>query len=218
MTDVRDFNSQSMGEEIANAISHGTGTLLAIAATVILIVKAAFYSTAIGVVSACLYGATMILLYCFSTLYHALTNRKAKRVFQVFDHCSIFLLILGTYIPVSLTLVGGAVGWTLFGIIAGLTVIGIVFNSISLAKWHKLSLILYILMGWTVIGFGRTVLSAIPKGGLMWLLAGGIMYTFGIIFYVMKKKKYMHFIWHLFVLGGTVMHYIFTLLYCYPAK
>ena len=218
MTDVRDFNSQSLGEEIANAVSHGVGTLLAIAATVVLIVKASFHSTAIGVVSACLYGATMILLYCFSTLYHSLTNKKAKRVFQVFDHCSIFLLILGTYIPVSLTLVGGAIGWTLFGIIAGLTVIGIVFNSINLVKWHKLSLVLYILMGWTVIGFGRTVLSAIPKEGLMWLLAGGILYTFGIIFYVMKRKKYMHFIWHLFVLGGTIMHYIFTLLYCYPVK
>jgi len=123
MSEVEKFNSQSIGEEIANAISHGVGTLLAVAATVVLIVRACLYSTPIGIVSACLYGATMILLYCFSTLYHSLTNRKAKKVFQIFDHCSIFLLILGTYIPVSLAMVGGAIGWVLFGIIAGLTVI-----------------------------------------------------------------------------------------------
>lgn len=216
MSDVEKFNSQSLGEEIANAISHGVGTLLAVAATVVLIVRACFYGTAIGVVSACLYGATMILLYCFSTLYHSLTNRKAKKVFQIFDHCSIFLLILGTYIPVSLAMVGGAVGWVLFGIIATLTVVGIVFNAIDVAKWHKISVLLYILMGWTVVAFGPSVLGAIPKGGLSWLVWGGVLYTFGVIFYILKKPKYMHFIWHLFVIGGTVLHYFFILFYCYP--
>jgi len=216
MSEVEKFNSQSIGEEIANAISHGVGTLLAVAATVVLIVRACLYSTPIGIVSACLYGATMILLYCFSTLYHSLTNRKAKKVFQIFDHCSIFLLILGTYIPVSLAMVGGAIGWVLFGIIAGLTVIGIVFNAIDIVKWHRISVVLYILMGWTVVGFGPSVLGAIPKGGLPWLVWGGVLYTFGVIFYILKKPKFMHFIWHLFVLGGTLLHYFFILLYGYP--
>ena len=218
MTDVKKFNSQSLGEEIANAISHGVGTLLAIAATVVLIVRACLYGTPIGIVCACLYGTAMILLYCFSTLYHSITNQSAKKVFQIFDHCSIFLLILGTYIPIVLTMLGGAVGWTIFGIITGLTVLGIVFNSIDLVRWHKISLVLYVLMGWTVVGFGPAVLRVLPKEGLIWLVGGGILYTVGIIFYVMKKHKYMHFIWHLFVLGGTIMHYIFIFLYCYPAK
>lgn len=218
MTDVKKFNSQSLGEEIANAISHGVGTLLAIAATVVLIVRACLYSTPIGIVCACLYGTAMILLYCFSTLYHSITNQSAKKVFQIFDHCSIFLLILGTYIPIVLTMLGGAVGWTIFGIITGLTVLGIVFNSIDLVRWHKISLVLYVLMGWTVVAFGPAVLRVLPKEGLIWLVGGGILYTVGIIFYVMKKHKYMHFIWHLFVLGGTIMHYIFIFLYCYPAK
>ena len=217
MSNVDKFNSQSLGEEIANAISHGIGTLLAIAATVVLIVRACIYSTPIGVVSASLYGATMILLYCFSTLYHSLTNRKAKKVFQIFDHCSIFLLILGTYIPVALTMVGGVIGWVLFGIIAGLTVVGIVFNAIDLVRWHRVSVWLYILMGWTVVCFGPSVLGAIPKGGLPWLVAGGILYTFGVIFYILKKPKFMHFVWHLFVLGGTILHYFFILFYCYPS-
>lgn len=216
MSEVKKFNSQSIGEEIANAISHGIGTLLAIAATVVLIVRACFVSSAIGIVSACLYGATMILLYCFSTLYHSLTNKKAKKVFQIFDHCSIFLLILGTYIPVSLALVGGFTGWLMFGIIAGLAIIGIVFNSINLVKWHKISVLLYVLMGWAVVGFGPSVLKALPKEGLPLLVGGGIAYTFGIIFYILKKPKFMHFIWHLFVLAGTVLHYFFIFFYCYP--
>lgn len=215
MSNVKKIKTQSLGEEIANAVSHGIGTLLAIAATAVLIVRACAVSTPVGIVSASLYGATMILLYCFSTLYHSLTNRSAKKVFQIFDHCSIFLLILGTYIPISLTLVGGATGWVLFGIIAFLSVLGIVFNSIDLVRWHKISVALYVLMGWTVVLFGKSVLGAIPKGGLFWLVAGGVLYTVGVIFYALKNRKYMHFIWHLFVLGGTILHYFFILLYCY---
>ena len=138
MEEVRNFNNQSLGEEISNAISHGVGALLSIAGTVVLIVRAAMMGRAIGVVSAALYGASLILLYTFSSLYHSLTHRGAKRVFQVFDHCSIFILILGTYIPICLTLLGGWVGWTIFGVIAACAVVGIVFNSVNLARWHRL--------------------------------------------------------------------------------
>ena len=136
---------QTIGEEIANAISHGVGSLLSIAATAVLIVYAAIHSDALAVVSSALYGATLIILYTNSTLYHSLTNKTAKKVFRIFDHCSIFLLILGTYIPVSLSLMRNWIGWTLFGINMGCTALGIVFNSINLEKATKLSLILYII-------------------------------------------------------------------------
>lgn len=205
---------QTLGEEIANAISHGLGSLLAIAGTVILIVKAAIYSGALAVVSVSLYGASLIILYSFSSLYHAITHKTAKKVLRIFDHCSIFLLILGTYIPVSLLLIGGARGWWLFGVNAFCTVVGIVFNSISLEKWKTISLVLYVVMGWSIITSMGTVISNTPVSGLLFLGIGGIMYTLGIIFYKIKSIKYMHFVWHLFVLAGSILHYFFVLNYC----
>ncbi len=206
---------QTLGEEIANAVSHGVGSLLAIAACVIVIVRSAFTSTAIGVVSACIYGASLILLYTFSSLYHSLTNVKAKSVLRVFDHCSIFFLILGTYTPICLTVIKGAMGWTLFGINTFCTVVGIVFNSISLKKFAKPSLVLYILMGWSVIISIKRVIEIISPSGMAFLVAGGLFYTIGIVFYKLKSVKYMHFVWHLFVLGGSIMHYFFILFFCY---
>lgn len=207
---------QSIGEEIANSISHGVGSLLSIVGTVVLIVFAALNSDAMAIVSASLYGATLIILYTNSTLYHAITNKTAKKVFRVFDHCSIFMLILGTYIPVSLSLVRGWVGWTLFGINAGCTILGIVFNSINLEKFAKPSVILYLIMGWSVIMTVVPVFKAIIArgiGGLVLLILGGILYTVGIIFYK-SDRKYAHFIWHFFVLGGSILHYFFVMFYC----
>ncbi len=215
MENTKTIRIQSLGEEIANAVSHGVGTLLAVAACVIVIVRSAFMSTPIGVVSACIYGASLILLYTFSSLYHSLTNVKAKTVFRVFDHCSIFLLILGTYTPICLWMLKGALGWTLFGINAFCTVLGVVLTSINLKKYQKLSMFLYILMGWSVVMSIKEVVSVIPFSGMMFLLAGGLLYTFGIIFYKAKKIRYMHFVWHLFVLGGSIVHYFFILFYCY---
>ena len=211
---------QSVGEEIANAISHGVGSLLSIAGTVVLIVFAALNSDALAVVSASLYGATLIILYTNSTLYHSLTNATAKKVFRIFDHCSIFLLILGTYIPVSLALMRNWIGWVLFGINMGCTVLGILFNSINLEKFSRLSLALYVIMGWSVVLTIVPVVSAVlSRGvwGLILLVLGGLFYTFGILFYN-SDKKYMHFIWHFFVLGGSVLHYFFVLFYCIPLK
>lgn len=205
---------QSIGEEISNAISHGVGGLLAIAGTLLLIIKSVQYGTAMNVVCSSLYGASMIILYTISTLYHALTVPMGKKVFQIFDHCSIFILILGTYIPVSLVLIGGALGWTLFGIIAACTAVGIVFNSISLSKWHKISLVLYILMGWLVVLVVKPVIDAVDLAGIILLIGGGTAYTAGVVFYK-RKKKYSHFIWHLFVLTGSIMHYFFVFYYCY---
>ncbi len=207
------YNTQSLGEEIANAVSHGVGSLLAIAATVLVIVFAAVKSDAMSVVAVSLYGSSLIILYTFSSLYHSLTNFTAKRVFQIFDHCSIFILILGTYTPICLNLLRGAQGWTLFGINAFCTVVGIVLNSINLDRWHKLSLVLYVIMGWSVVASMKTVISLTPKNGLIFLFSGGIAYTVGIVFYKLKNVKYMHFVWHLFVLAGSILHYFFILFY-----
>lgn len=205
--------SQTIGEEIANAVSHGTGAALAAAGTVILIIKACVLSSAVSVVSASLYGAALIILYTFSTLYHSITNNTAKRVLRIFDHCSIFLLILGSYIPISLCLIQGAFGWTLFGINTACAVLGIALNSINLEKWKKLSMVLYVIMGWSVLMSVKTVISALEPQGLLLLVLGGTLYTLGIIFYKNKNTKYMHFVWHIFVLGGSVTHFFCILNY-----
>lgn len=199
------FNGQTLGEEIANSISHGVGALLAIAGTVVMIVTACVSSDVMGIVSAALYGFFTILLYMFSTLYHSITNTRAKKVFQIFDHCSIFLMILGSYIPLCLCLIRGAIGWTLFGTTTLLSIVGIVFNSIDVKKWQKLSMILYIIMGWSAVFVFGEVINKVPTRGIILLVGGGVSYTLGIIFFALDKIKYMHYIWHLFVLMGTVL-------------
>lgn len=204
---------QSMGEEIANAITHGVGTLLSVAGLVVAIVYAAHSGRAISVVSACLYGSGLILLYLFSTLYHSITNKTAKKVFRIFDHCSIFVLILCSYIPICLSLLGGAAGWTLFGINAFCTVVGITLNAVSLEKFKKFSLLLYIIMGWSALFVMRPIFEKVPLEGIVLLLSGGLSYTLGVIFYKLPHLKYMHSVWHMFVLLGSVLHYFFMLFY-----
>ena len=188
----------TVGEEIFNAVSHGIGAGLSVAALVTLVVHAAHVSDAYGVVSVSLYGASLIILYTMSTLYHALTPAGAKRVFRVFDHTTIFLLIAGTYTPYLLVTLRGALGWTLFGILWGLAVVGIVFDAVRLNRFRKIEMILYV---------------AMEPGGLILLLAGGVCYTVGILFYKMKKVRYMHSIWHLFVLAGSILHYFSVYFY-----
>lgn len=214
--EIAKFNNQCLGEEIANSISHGVGTLLAIAGTAVAIVYACFHGDALSIVAAALYGMGLIVLYLSSTLYHSLTNIKAKKVFQVFDHCSIFLLILCSYIPVSLSLIRGALGWVLFGINAFCAVLGIVLNSISVKKFQKISMVLYILMGWSVVFVAFPVLTKIPLNGIVLLLSGGLCYTGGIVFFAMKKPRYMHSVWHLFVLAGSILQYFAFLFYTLP--
>ena len=194
--DVTKFNRQSLGEEIANSISHGLGASLAIGGTPVLIVWAARHGDALSVVSASLYGASLILLYLFSTLYHAITNRSGKRVLQVFDHSSIFLLILGTYIPVCLGLLRGWLGWTLFGINVAVAVVGITLNAISVRRFHKISLVLYLLSGWSVLPAIKPVAALLDWRGFVLVLAGGLFYTVGVIFYRKEEVRYMHLVWH----------------------
>ena len=212
--DVANFNRQSPKEELYNAISHGLGTVLAIAGLPVLVVWAAIHGDAMSVVCASLYGASLVMLYLFSTLYHAITNRSAKRVLQVFDHCSIFILILGTYIPVTLGLIRGALGWTLFGLNVAAAVVGIVLNAVSVKKFHKFSLLMYLLMGWSVLPAVWPLLSVLPAAGFALALLGGVLYTGGVYFYRREDKRLMHLIWHFFVLGGSVAHYFLVLFYC----
>lgn len=201
----------SLGEEIFNSVSHGAGVLLAVAGTVILIVFSAIYSNAWAVVSSAIYGASLIILYTMSTLYHAITNRTAKKFFRIMDHNTIFFLIAGTYTPITLVPLRGALGWVLFGIVWGAAVVGIVFNSINLEKFRKPSVICYIMMGWVIIIAVRPMLNNVNELSLWFLLIGGLFYTFGIIFYAVKKVKYFHSVWHLFTVAGSVFHFFSVL-------
>jgi len=202
----------TLGEEIFNSVSHGVGTLLAIAGMVVLIVFSAIYADAWAVVSTSIYGATLTILYTMSTLYHSLTNNKAKRFFRIMDHNSIFLLIAGTYTPFTLVTLRGGLGWTLFGIVWGATILGVIFNSIDLEKYKKISLVCYIAMGWVIIAAIKPMIATLPQLSLIFLVLGGICYTGGVVFYAIKKIRYFHSVWHLFVLAGSVLHY-FSILF-----
>lgn len=203
----------TVGEEIFNSVSHGVGVLLSIAALVLLIIFAAIYSDGYGLASALVYGISLIILYTMSMVYHIVQNKTAKRVLRVFDHCSIFILIAGTYTPYLLGPLRSPIGWTIFGIIWGVTVIGILMNAISLEKFRIMSLICYVLMGWGIVLSIKPLAQNIALPGLVLLIAGGLVYTVGVVFYVLKKYRYMHSIWHLFVLAGSVCHYFSILLF-----
>lgn len=204
----------SLGEEKTNAILHGIGALLAIAALVLCVVFSAIHHNPYAVVSSCLYGSTLIILYTMSCLYHSLKVNNAKRVFRIIDHCSIFLLIAGTYTPLTLVSLNGPIGWMLFGIIWGVSILGIILNAIDLNKYKVISMILYIMMGWAIIFTFPRLLKVIDMAGIYLLVAGGIVYTIGAIFYgVGKKIKYMHSVFHFFVLAGSILHFFAILLY-----
>ena len=197
----------TLGEEIFNSVSHGVGAGLSIAGTVVLIITSAIHSNAWGIVSSCIYGASLIILYTMSTLYHSFTNKKAKAFFRIMDHNTIFLLIAGTYTPITLYFLGGVTGWVLFGIVWGSAIFGIVMNSINLEKARIPSIFCYVAMGWVIIFAIKPLILAMPKISLIFLVGGGVFYTLGIIFYAIKKIKYFHSVWHLFTIVGSVLHY-----------
>ena len=204
---------QTLGEEIANTVSHGAGALLAVAGGVPLVVKAAQLGDGKAVAGMVLYVASLVGLYTASAVYHGVQNPDLKQRLRILDHCSIFLLILGTYVPLSLLVVGGRIGWALFLTNTTLAVVGITLNAISLTRFDKISLVLYTLMGWLVVPALKTVVEVMPLSGVLLLASGGVAYTTGILFYK-SKKYYMHFVWHLFVLAGSVLQYFCVLLYC----
>ena len=206
----------SIGEEIANAITHGIGAQLSIAALVLLVIKAALFAPeaykATYIAAFTIFGASLVILYLASTLYHALKNPTAKKVFGIFDHSSIYLLIAGTYTAFCLTVLRGPLGWTIFGIIWGLAITGITFYSIFGSRMRTLSAITYIPMGLVIFfaaGPLKERLVAMSGSNVSWyfLLAGGACYIVGTLFYAMKKVKWAHSIWHLFVIAGSLMHF-----------
>jgi len=205
--------TQSLGEEIANSVSHGVGLLAALAAAPVLVLSAVRSGGAARITGASVFAATMVLLYLTSTLYHALPRNRAKRVFQVLDHAAIFLMIAGTYTPFTLGVLRGTWGWTLFGLVWGLALAGVVLTAVGGVRYPKLSTGLYIAMGWLIIIAVKPLWLRVPPWGLFWLLAGGIAYTGGVAFYAAKRVRYSHFVWHLFVIAGTACHFIAVLRY-----
>lgn len=205
----------SLGEEIINAISHGLGVLLGITALVLTIIFAAKNNNTIGIVSACIYGSTMIIMYLMSCLYHSLSPRlKAKKVFRVIDHCDIYIFIAGCYTPYCLSLIKGTEGIFIFIIIWFSAVIGVLLNAINLEKFQIPSTAMYLIMGWLIIFSYNDIKSLLPERGLNLLIGGGVIYTIGAILYgIGSKRKYFHSIFHFFVLAGSVFHFFSILLY-----
>ena len=213
MEDKTMKRAQTVGEELANTISHGAGALLALIGTVPLVLRAARSGSPKAVFSLGAYAVSLVLLYTASAVYHGAREPERKAKLRVMDHCSIFLLILGTYIPMSLLVIGGRMGWILFLTNTTLAVIGVTLNAIDLKRFDKVSLVLYALMGWLVVVALRAVVAALPPLGLALLAAGGVAYTVGIVFYK-SQKHYMHFVWHLFVLAGSILQYLCIALTC----
>jgi len=208
--------AHSVGEQIANTVSHGIAMLAAAAAAPILIYAAAQQGSVWSIVGASIFAATMLLLYVTSTIYHVLPSCRAKEIFKILDHGAIFLLIAGTYTPFTLGVLRGTWGWILFGLVWSLALIGIVLKVRSKAKDSRTSTILYLVMGWLVVIAIEPLLLHMSSWGLFWLFAGGIAYTVGVIFFVLDHRvKYAHFIWHLFVIAGTSCHFFAVLFHSY---
>jgi hemolysin III len=186
---------------------------LAAAATIPVLVIGALNDGAAAIVGAAIFGSTMALLYLTSAVYHAVAPSRAKRVFQILDHAAIYLLIAGTYTPFTLGVLRGPWGWTLFGLIWGLAVIGIVLKSIRGIRYPRLSTAVYLAMGWLVLVAAKPLFTNVPAWGLFWLTVGGVAYTAGVAFYAARRMRYAHFVWHLFVLAGTACHFVAVLRY-----
>jgi hemolysin III len=195
-------------EEIANAITHGLGVLLSVAVTSILLVFAVWKGTAVHIVSFAVFGGTMLALYTASTLVHAFPKGRVKDIFEIMDHAAIYLFIAGTYTPIVLIVVGGALGWTLFGIVWGLALFGVVFKVFFTKKFVVLSTLGYVGMGWMITFAFQDIAANMPPAGIQLLVAGGIIYTLGSIFYVWRSFPFHHAVWHLFVLAGSIVHFL----------
>ena len=204
----------TLAEELINAISHGFGTAFAITALVLTVVISAKHHSAIAVVSSCIYGSSMIIMFLISCLYHSFSPKlKAKKVFRVLDHCDIYVFIAGSYTPFCLCLIGGLKGWLMFGVIWICTVIGILLNSIDMDRFEKPSFVLYLIMGWMIILSLDVLLAKLPTAALVLLISGGVVYTLGSAFYIIgAKRKYLHSVFHFFILIAAILQF-FSILY-----
>lgn len=205
---------QTNTEEWFNAISHGITALAAIVGFVILVMLGNSSEKCCTLFSSMIYGLSLVSLYTFSTLYHGLRNEKAKRIFHILDHCGIYFLIAGTYTPVLLVSIGGTTGWVIFGVQWTIALIGIVMKIFYTGKFDKISTLIYAIMGWMIVIKWQELVHSIPSAALNLIIAGGISYTLGIVFYLIDTRiKFSHFIWHLFVISGSLLHYIMIVKY-----
>jgi hemolysin III len=206
-----------LGDILANSITHGVGLALAIAGTVYLI-AASTHGSPWVIVSCAVFSATLMSVYLCSTLYHSLVRTRARHVFQVLDHSSIYLLIAGTYTPFTLVSLRGPVGWVLFGAVWSLAIAGVIFKSFAVGRFAVASAFVYLFQGWIVVFAARPLLHAVSPHGIVWLAAGGFAYTFGIVFFALDRIPYFHAAWHIFVLAGSIAHYFAILYYVVPAR
>ncbi|MEW9698757.1 hemolysin III family protein [Paenibacillus sp. SI8] len=206
----------SIREERANAISHGIGVLLSIAALILLIVQASLHGSALHIVSFSIFGVALVTLYACSTLLHSVQHPKLKDIFEILDHSAIYLLIAGTYTPYLLITLQGPFGWSFFSVIWGLALIGMVLKIFYVKRFMLLSTLCYIIMGWLIVLAFKPLYLNLAFGGIVWLVIGGLLYTFGTIFYMWRRIPYHHAIWHVFVLAGSVCHFISIFSYVLP--
>lgn len=198
----------SAGEEFANATSHALGFLFSLVAGSFLIARAAEHDRPWGTLGACTFVAGCLVVYLASTLYHALPQGQAKRILRRLEHCAIFLLIAGTYTPVTLVVLRANHGWTLLGLVWGLSALGIILKLTCTTRYRWLPAVLYLTLGWLILVAIRPLAIQLPLAGLMWMLAGGVAYTVGMAFFAARQVPYCHFVWHLFVLAGTTCHFV----------
>jgi hemolysin III len=207
----------SLAEEIASSLIHGFGAALSVSALVLLTILSLRSGDPWRVVSLAIYGSTLVILYLSSTLYHSFQNPTAKSVFRYLDHSSIYLLIAGTYTPFTLVNLRGGWGWTLFGLIWGFAILGLIMTASGFGRSRVFASLIYIGMGWLVVIAIKPLINSIPPGGIVWLVAGGLFYTFGVIFYIWKTLPFNHAIWHLFVLAGSLCHFLAIFKFVLPA-
>lgn len=205
-------------EEVANSITHGVGLALSVIGLVVLMILAWVKGSALHIASCSVYGVTLVMLYTASTLYHSFRSPRLKHIFKIIDHCSIYLLIAGTYTPFTLVMLRGGWGWTLFAIVWMLCFVGIIFKLFFVNRFMILSTIVYVMMGWLVIIAIKPMVAMIPLGCILWLVAGGLFYTVGVLFFAWHRVPYNHAIWHLFVVAGSVCHFFAVVFYVIPSS
>jgi len=210
------LSSYTRSEEATNVITHAIGFFLGIAALVLMVVRASLHGDAWHIVGASIFGAGLIILYAASTIYHSVRKPRARKVFRVIDHATIYVLIAATYTPFTLVTLNGWLGWTIFGIVWGFALAGIILKLFFTGRFNVLSTLMYILMGWMIIFAAKPLVENLSAGGLKWLIAGGIAYTVGAVFYGIGKLKFNHAIFHLFVLLGSACHFVTVYSYVLP--
>jgi hemolysin III len=208
----------SPGEEIAHAVTHGIGAVLSIAGLAVLVAFSTRYGNAWHITSSSIYGATLILCYTASTLYHSIPHPRAKRILRQIDHATIFLLIAGTYTPFALVSLRESWGWWLFGTVWGIAIVGMIFELFTEQRYQKVSLAIYLGFGWLALAAIKPMLEAIGLEGLTLLVIGGLFYSLGVIFYAWERLAYHHAVWHLFVLAGSIFHFFAVLFYVLPDR